>query len=97
MEFVDPVYRILAYPHTPFCTQIAGSLLKAPLTAREQRKKIWGAEEIGEVQIRPPQRIPTRKSRDGRPTHNLTGPHPRTLAAIATLAKLAFGTQGPVI
>ena len=45
----DPVYRILAYPHTPFCTLLAGSLLKAPFTAREQRKKIWGAEEIGGV------------------------------------------------
>jgi hypothetical protein len=38
MEFVDPVYRILAYPHTPSCTLIDGNLLKAPLTAREQRK-----------------------------------------------------------
>ena len=49
MEFVDPVNRILAYPHTPFCTLIDGNLLKAPLTAREQRKKLWGAEEIGGV------------------------------------------------
>jgi hypothetical protein len=40
MEFVDPVYRILAYPHTPSCTLIDGNLLKAPLTAREQRKNM---------------------------------------------------------
>jgi hypothetical protein len=46
---IDPVYRILAYPHTPSCTLIDRGLLKAPLTAREQRKKIWGAEEIGGV------------------------------------------------
>jgi hypothetical protein len=45
----DPVNRILAYPHTPFCTLIDGSLLKAPLTGREQRKKTMGAEEIGGV------------------------------------------------
>jgi hypothetical protein len=38
----DPVNRILAYPHTPFCTLIDGSLLKAPLTGREQRKKTMG-------------------------------------------------------
>ena len=38
----DPVYRILAYPHTPFCTLIAGSLLKAPPTAREVEKENMG-------------------------------------------------------
>jgi hypothetical protein len=42
MKCVDPVYRILAYPHTPSCTLIDGNLLKAPLTAREQRKKTMG-------------------------------------------------------
>jgi hypothetical protein len=45
---IDPVYRILAYPHTPSCTLIDRGLLKAPPTAREQRKKIWGAE-LGRV------------------------------------------------
>jgi hypothetical protein len=46
---IDPVYRILAYPHTPSCTLIDRGLLKAPPTAREQRKKRWGAEEVGGV------------------------------------------------
>jgi hypothetical protein len=46
---IDPVYTILAYPHTPSCTLIDRGLLKAPPTAREQRKKIWGAEEVGGV------------------------------------------------
>ena len=41
---IDPVYRILAFPHTPSCTLIDRGLLKAPPTAREQRKK-YGAQK----------------------------------------------------
>jgi hypothetical protein len=33
---IDPVCRILAYSHSPFCTLIDGDLSKAPPTAREQ-------------------------------------------------------------
>jgi hypothetical protein len=39
---IDPVYRSLAYLHTPSCTRIDGGLLKAAPTAREQRKKTMG-------------------------------------------------------
>ena len=41
-----------------------------------------------------PERVPTRKSCNGSSDHNLAGPDPRTLVAIAALAELAFGTQG---
>ena len=41
-DLYDPVYRLLAHPHTLSCTLIDGSLSRVPLTTREQRKKIMG-------------------------------------------------------
>ena len=41
-DLYDPVYRLLAHPHTLSCTLIDGSLPRAPPTAREQRKKTMG-------------------------------------------------------